>query len=477
MPPEQFEGEHFPQSDQYSLALMACFLLTGDYPFHADEDDGMVWYGLHKEKAPIPPTQLNQRRIKSKEVDDVLLKALRKDPQDRYTSILEFAEELYNAFQKQGTIEPTLYAYQLSHVPFLPSQQQSPYLILAETDDEDNKSELAAITTQPAQVKQVLVSPATPDWQSLPTIASKFRAEVQLPASPQSLCWSHDGNYLTCLFDDHSPVNLDRQGRERNQLPIETGHVACWAPGEYRLAISMCYKLRNQDHTKIVIVDDAIEKLIGQPLTLSSFPVPSIDGLDWSSKGRLAVWISERDSILLYDIPQTFTQFIPIQHALNIPGLTCGGIGTLRWSPDGRLLAAGTLNGALICWRADTYAIAWQRPATQEQIYSLSWSLDSSRLVVSTGDRQIAIWDVRQDYLIAQWDNLPMVPRMLSISNQGLLMAASRHPYLYFRAINTHDLAYVGKHPGKWLAAWSPTRNEFATLHPENDTVLVLRET
>ncbi len=248
--------------------------------------------------------------------------------------------------------------------------------------------------------------------------------------------------------------------------------MACWAPDGYRLAISIRYSLQNKEHSKILIVDNALEKPL--VFTLASFTVPAIDGMDWSSKGQLALWVSEQNSILLYAIPPVLTQFIPIQHFFQMPGLECGGLGTLRWSPDGSLLAAGTLDGALICWRADTNTIVWQKPSTREQIYSLCWSPDSASLIVSSGDGHITIWDVRQNRMVAQWNNLPMVARMLSITNQGLLMAASRHPYLYFRTINIHDTGYIGKHSGKWFAAWSPTRTEFATLHPENESVLML---
>lgn len=469
MPPEQFEGLNVPQSDQYSLAFMACFLLTGKYPLHMDSGDHLAWYNLHKMGIRRPPSQLNPRIITSRAVDDVILKALSRDPDDRYPSVWKFAKALRSAIEQQIASAPTVYAG-----PAQPAREFETLSARADDADIDHLYGISEISTQPAQREPVEVSTILADWQSLPPVATESSAEIQLPASPSSICWSRDGNYIACLFERHSPVILDNQWRKRNELSIGTGHVACWSPGGYRLAISMRYSFRNRDHSRIIIVDNVLEKSSVRPLTLASFAVTGIDGMDWSSKGQLAFWVSEQNSILLYTIPQVLAQDIPIRHTLHVPGLECGGWGNLRWSPDGKLLAAGTLDGALICWRADTGAIVWQKSATHEQVYSLCWSPDGANLIISSGDGQITIWNVRQNRMVAQWSNLPMVARMLSVTRQGLLVAASRHPYLYFRTINVQDTGYIGKHAGKWFAAWSPTRPEFATLHPDNESVLML---
>ena len=91
MAPEQWEGEPVPATDQYSLAVMAYELLTGKPPFQGGP--GKMMY-QHLQVSPQPPSALNPRL--SQEVDSVVMRALAKQPQERFASIRAFG----NAFQQ-----------------------------------------------------------------------------------------------------------------------------------------------------------------------------------------------------------------------------------------------------------------------------------------------------------------------------------------------------------------------------------------
>jgi eukaryotic-like serine/threonine-protein kinase len=89
MPPEQWDGEPVPASDQYALAVMAYQLLTGRPPFIGSMEQVMR---QHFTKQPDPPSQLNPELPAG--VDEVILQALAKSPEQRYPSITAFAEAL-----------------------------------------------------------------------------------------------------------------------------------------------------------------------------------------------------------------------------------------------------------------------------------------------------------------------------------------------------------------------------------------------
>jgi hypothetical protein len=89
MPPEQWDGEPVPASDQYALAVMAYQLLTGRPPFIGSMEQVMR---QHFTKQPEPPSQLNPQLPAG--VDEVILQALAKSPEQRYPSITAFAEAL-----------------------------------------------------------------------------------------------------------------------------------------------------------------------------------------------------------------------------------------------------------------------------------------------------------------------------------------------------------------------------------------------
>lgn len=95
-PPEQvLETALNAQSDQFSLAVIAYEWLTGVRPFEARQLP-TVYFRICKEE-PQPATSHNPGL--PPEVDDVLLRALAKRPEQRYPSAASFVEALRQAFE------------------------------------------------------------------------------------------------------------------------------------------------------------------------------------------------------------------------------------------------------------------------------------------------------------------------------------------------------------------------------------------
>jgi eukaryotic-like serine/threonine-protein kinase len=91
MAPEQWDGIPVPATDQYALAILAYDLVTGHPPFQGGL--GQVMY-QHLHVKPQPPSARNPRL--PADVDTVLLHALAKQPEERFSSISAFA----HAFQQ-----------------------------------------------------------------------------------------------------------------------------------------------------------------------------------------------------------------------------------------------------------------------------------------------------------------------------------------------------------------------------------------
>ncbi len=103
MAPEQWAGNPQSASDQYGLAIMAYELLTGRPPFKGGSEQMMY---QHFHVAPTPPSQLNPAL--SPDVDEVLLRALAKNPTYRFASILAFAHALQTALLDPAASTPTV---------------------------------------------------------------------------------------------------------------------------------------------------------------------------------------------------------------------------------------------------------------------------------------------------------------------------------------------------------------------------------
>jgi len=90
MSPEQLRGEEAtPRSDVYSVGILLYHCLTGRPPFSGDVRS-LARQHIHKE--PTPPRRLN-RRI-SPGMEAVIMRALSKDPRDRYFSANAMLDDL-----------------------------------------------------------------------------------------------------------------------------------------------------------------------------------------------------------------------------------------------------------------------------------------------------------------------------------------------------------------------------------------------
>ena len=88
--PEQARGDRDlgPSTDIYSLGIMLYEIVVGRVPFSADTPYAVVHDHIYK---PLPmPTKVNP--TVPKEVEAVLLKALAKDPADRYATAIDLAD-------------------------------------------------------------------------------------------------------------------------------------------------------------------------------------------------------------------------------------------------------------------------------------------------------------------------------------------------------------------------------------------------
>jgi serine/threonine protein kinase len=103
MPPEQWEGRPIPASDQYALAIMAYQLLTGQFPFQGGPGQMMH---QHFSVQPQPPSRLNGRI--SPALDAVIMRALAKRPEERFPTILSFAQAFQQALHYNNELRATL---------------------------------------------------------------------------------------------------------------------------------------------------------------------------------------------------------------------------------------------------------------------------------------------------------------------------------------------------------------------------------
>lgn len=96
--PEQARGDPVSQaSDQYSLGVLLYELLTGERPYRIiTQRPSEIERIICQTPAPPPSVCLRERLQAPRDLDAVVLKALNKQPERRYASVAQFAEDLEN---------------------------------------------------------------------------------------------------------------------------------------------------------------------------------------------------------------------------------------------------------------------------------------------------------------------------------------------------------------------------------------------
>ena len=102
MSPEQARAlETDNRSDIYSLGIVLYEMLTGKIPFDANSEYDLI--DLHIKQAPTPPRTFNPTI--PQEVENAVLKAMAKQPSDRFQTVVEFRSFLLNQIGISSNIQ------------------------------------------------------------------------------------------------------------------------------------------------------------------------------------------------------------------------------------------------------------------------------------------------------------------------------------------------------------------------------------
>ncbi len=100
--PEQAKGQHTDEkSDIYSLGIVMYEMITGHVPFDAETPVSVALKQI--QEIPIPPIQFDSQMPVA--VNDIIMKALQKEPRLRYQSATEMLKDLQSVFENpQNTV-------------------------------------------------------------------------------------------------------------------------------------------------------------------------------------------------------------------------------------------------------------------------------------------------------------------------------------------------------------------------------------
>ncbi len=178
--PEQIGGRAVDgRADQYALACVAYTLLSGSVPFKRDEPMAALYAHLF-----APPPQLTVARPDLPEaLDQVLARALAKEPDNRYASCGDFADALREAlglerYDSSGPVTPVNPTGQTRNVA-LGNPPVSPVLSRAAATAPLTVPPGSAATRVPDRTSSSLPSAETGTWTAVVTADHAYYESVQ----------------------------------------------------------------------------------------------------------------------------------------------------------------------------------------------------------------------------------------------------------------------------------------------------------
>ena len=373
MAPEQTRGKPRPASDQYALGIVAYEWLCGTRPFNGSYQEIAVQQVLN------PPQALHEHEPTiSPALETVVLKALAKDPLQRFACIQDFADAFEQACQgTQSTIEspqPALSAVSHSSQPatITPHQENS------FSTDRSPTTMIYAVAWSPNRrhIASGGHDSTVQVWDATTGVTSFiYRGHA---AGVTAIAWSPDGHYMASASLDKTVQvwNVDT-GQKISSYQGHAGmiYAVAWSPDGKRIASTN----GGGTDTTVHIWDAAT----GEKVLTYRGHAYWTRAVAWSPDGKFIVSGSLRE-VQVWDTTSG-------SKASSYRGHE-GWVRAIAWSPDGTRIASTSEDKAVQIWEvAKGKQIATYRGHT-DWVSIVMWSPDGKRIVSASKDNSIQVW-------------------------------------------------------------------------------------
>ncbi|GHO95045.1 hypothetical protein KSF_050930 [Reticulibacter mediterranei] len=481
MAPEQIQSRAVPASDQYSLAVVAYEWLGGERPFQGSFTEIAVKHTLVappplREKVPELPV----------EVETVIMKALSKDPEQRYPTVKAFASALEQAWRETVATtslnEDTAFSNPSSSpglAPLLPDQAIAPALVATSeqfpstnslteaaypSEDEQSTKTVPLLDEdeETAAFVETLSTPTPTDpgeqlKEVLPASAFMAQAEKQpVPKEPPLSAEIAEKRHLS------EKAKLDeRPGISRRailigltgSLVVAAGGVAAW--GIYR--------------EKSMEAAQQATPTVGLGSTLYSYKGHSglVWTVGWSPNGELLASAGGDKTVQVWQAATGSPIYTDTSHTDTVYGLA--------WSPDSRRIASASYDKTVQIWDAVNGYYPTTYTGHTSWVWSVAWSRNGKYLASAGGDRAVKVWDATNGDTLFSYKKHSGNIYGLSWSpdNQYLVSASNDKTAREWEAFTGRDIfVYSPYGTALWAASWSPDGTRIAVAC-ENKTVQV----
>jgi len=438
MAPEQIQGHPRPASDQYALAVVVYEWLTGARPFQGSYQEIAVQHAV--------ATPLSMRvRVPtiSSAVEEVVLIALAKDPQNRFGTALAFATALREAcLSDQPTMlvtPPTPGAYPAAAQPAQPLL--TPVV------------PWAVNTPQPGLPSGAGYAP--------PGFPGGYPGAQMTPNASMPVGWAgppqQQGYYLMPTPAPVAPPQAPppKPGISRRAVLIG-GVIGLAAAGAGAWWFTRSSGSPSSTTASSTATAAASATASGAPpLPTTLFTYRGHTGIVWD-----AVWAPNGQRIASAGFDQTVQVWDALtgDNVLIYHGHS-DQVETVAWSLDGRYLASGGKDNTVQVWDASTGALVITYTNHTGHVLGVAWSPDNGRIASASFDGTVQVWSVSSGTPLQVWRGHSGRVQCVAWSPDGKLVASGGYDHtaqVWNPSVGNGLTTYTGHSDVVSSVAWSP---------------------
>lgn len=493
MSPEQFNRKALPASDQYALGVVVYEWLSGRCPFLGSPRE----IANQHINTPPPPLGPHNPQV-TPEIERVVLKALAKDPEQRYAKVGDFARDFAAACSPHlGSLPaPTILANRVDHQALTMRDDLEQSLKDLRSANKRGPTRrtvlfgLGGLLTAGAVAGGIAALNMHLPQQLLPTHKATLQptpTPVQQPGTPfyiyrghtdivRAVGWSpSNGSYIVASASEDQTVHV-WNARTRTDLRIYRGHgdsveAISWSPDGQRIASA------SLDGTVQVWV--ALDGNNDTVVTYGGHDAP-VNAVSWSpiaNPQQQYVASGGSESVVHVWRPADSSEV----RAFEQRG---GKVLAVAWSPGGQYVASGGEGQTVKVWDAlSTNSDNNGSPLVKyrnhnDSILAVAWSPDGQSIASASADHTVQVWSAlsgdnpsviyreHQDVVNAvAWS--PDGKRIVSASSDGTVQIWDAHNGSRIYAYNGHS-TNPNNPNAVYAVAWSPDGRLMASAGADN---------